>query len=77
MSTMNQWFPEPVDGSVGHIISQVEIKTDSNVETKSLIFLEGLQKQHGEKVKELGWNRYFWLTLMSSGSSGKQMLRLS
>lgn len=50
-SAMNQWFPEPTDESVGHITSEVEIKTDSNAEIKSLIFLEGLQKQHGEKVK--------------------------
>lgn len=48
---MNQWFPEPTAEATGYITSQIEIKTESNAEIKSLIVLEGLQKQHGEKVK--------------------------
>ena len=48
---MNEWFPEPTYEATGHISSQIEIKTDSNAEIKSLILLEGLPKQHGEKVK--------------------------
>lgn len=39
---MNQWFSESTEESVGHITSQVEIKTDSMVEIKSLVFSEGL-----------------------------------
>ena len=50
-SAMNQWFPEPTAEATGYITSQIEIKTESNAEIKSLIVLEGLQKQHGEKVK--------------------------
>lgn len=41
-NTMNQWFSESTEESVGHITSQVEIKTDSMVEIKSLVFSEGL-----------------------------------
>lgn len=50
-SAMKECFPKPIDEATGHISSQVEVKTDSNAEIKSLILREGLQKQHGEKVK--------------------------
>ena len=48
---MKECFPKPIDEATGHISSQVEVKTDSNAEIKSLVLREGLQKQHGEKVK--------------------------